>query len=119
MTSSISATQILVVILLVFVLANLSQVLVIDVGSNQWGSSIPSKDEFFGSYISEQQKEASSGHAVAGLNCEPYGGPHGEAAEEMVYWRDIPSDAIYQSPLKAPEEQFLTFEPGNGYIERN
>jgi hypothetical protein len=51
-------------------------------------------------------------HRVAGLSCEAYGGPSPEVAEEMVYWKDIPQDATFVSPLKHPtEEQYLTFEP--------
>lgn len=29
---------------------------------------------------------------LAGLSCGAYGGPEDEAAQEMVYWHDIPSD---------------------------
>jgi hypothetical protein len=56
------------------------------------------------------------GHRVAGLNCDRYGGPSEEIAAEMVYWRDIPSDAEYISPFakygKSPK--YLTFEPDEG-----
>jgi len=55
-------------------------------------------------------------HRVAGLSCDMYGGPsEDDAVREMVYWRDIPSDADFESPLKhESEEQFLTFEPDEG-----
>ena len=56
---------------------------------------------------------------VAGLNCDKYGGPSEELAQEMVYWEDIPSDAKWVSPFHrkhhhgAPR-QYLTFEPDQG-----
>jgi hypothetical protein len=59
----------------------------------------------------------SSHHRVAGLSCEAYGGPSDDeqATREMVYWRDIPEDADFESPLKhESNEQFLTFEPDEG-----
>lgn len=53
---------------------------------------------------------------VAGLKCEKYGGPSEEIAAEMVYWRDIPSDASFVSPYKTTggERKYLTFEPDEG-----
>ena len=54
---------------------------------------------------------------LAGLRCEPYGGPSWEHAKEMVYWRNIPSDQTFESPLKARQadkRQYLTFEPDGG-----
>lgn len=57
------------------------------------------------------------GHAVAGLSCAKYGGPPDEIAAEMVYWKDIPSDAQYVSPFKSTAqngEKYLTFEPDEG-----
>ena len=60
--------------------------------------------------------------SLGSLQCQPYGGPR--TASEMVYWKNISSDAAFQSPLKkqqqqqqqqqrkAEERQFLTFEPG-------
>ncbi|VEU43793.1 unnamed protein product [Pseudo-nitzschia multistriata] len=67
-------------------------------------------------------------HKIANLNCGAYGGPSDEDAEEMVYWEDIPTDALHMSPFHAehPERkqqenqqpqhvsQFLTFEPDAG-----
>jgi hypothetical protein len=55
-------------------------------------------------------------HKVAGLSCEKYGGPSDEIAAKMVYWRDIPSDASYQSPFakSGSEPKYLTFEPDEG-----
>jgi GDP-fucose protein O-fucosyltransferase len=71
----------------------------------------------------EQQKQAeqqpspsASTSKIAGLNCDAYGGPSEEVAAEMVYWRDIPSDARYHSPYASygPEKKYLTFEPDEG-----
>ena len=55
-------------------------------------------------------------HKVAGLSCGKHGGPPDELAAEMVYWRDLPSDANYVSPYKhaGPEPKYLTFEPDEG-----
>lgn len=65
-------------------------------------------------------------HEIANLSCEAYGGPSNEDAEEMVYWEDIPKDALHLSPFhpEHPEfkkeggvqqiTQFLTFEPDAG-----
>ena len=58
-------------------------------------------------------------HKVAGLNCQAYNGPNTqEAVDEMVYWRDIPQDATYESPYKkvGPEVKYLTFEPDEGKL---
>lgn len=64
----------------------------------------------------KKKQPAESSHRVAGLNCDRYGGPSEEIAAEMVYWRDIPSDAEYTSPYasygKSPK--YLTFEPDEG-----
>jgi hypothetical protein len=55
--------------------------------------------------------------AVAGLQCHDHGGPTDSlAAEEMVYWRDIPKDATFASPFRSTtsslaRNQYLTFEP--------
>ena len=49
------------------------------------------------------------------LQCEAYGGPSVEVATaEMVYWKDIPSDAGYVSPFRkdGEQEKYLLFEPG-------
>lgn len=55
-------------------------------------------------------------HPLAGLVCEDHGGPSNEAAAEMVYWQDIPSDSHHTSPFKRKEgpKQYLTFEPDQG-----
>ena len=63
----------------------------------------------------EHQQQQQQQHVVAGLNCDKYGGPSNDIAAEMVYWRDIPKDATYESPfqrLNTPENpKYLTFEP--------
>ena len=54
-------------------------------------------------------------HLLAGLNCEKYGGPSNELAEEMVYWEDIPQDSKHISPFKSTKTtRYLTFEPDLG-----
>ena len=60
-------------------------------------------------------------HDLAGLNCDDHGGPTNELAAEMVYWRDIPSDAAFKSPFgnnvnvgKGRRRKYLTFEPDGG-----
>ncbi|CAB9527574.1 GDP-fucose protein O-fucosyltransferase [Seminavis robusta] len=63
------------------------------------------------------QQEQEMQHKLAGLNCDAYGGPSEEVAQELVYWEDIPSDATYVSPFKKRNEgpkQYLTFEPDGG-----
>jgi hypothetical protein len=54
------------------------------------------------------------------LNCDKYGGPAAEFAQEMVYWSDIPSDADYISPFHLGgtkgETKYMTFEPDGGYV---
>jgi hypothetical protein len=54
------------------------------------------------------------GHQLAGLNCDQYGGPSQEIAQEMVYWEDIPSDNKFVSPFKQNFPQYLSFEPDDG-----
>jgi hypothetical protein len=53
---------------------------------------------------------------LAEMNCDAFGGPSRSAdAQEMVYWADIPSDALYQSPFRhSTETKYLTFEPDGG-----
>jgi hypothetical protein len=54
-------------------------------------------------------------HRSAGLNCDKWGGPSNDLAQEMVYWEDIPSDASVVSPFHKPEmPQYMTFEPDQG-----
>jgi hypothetical protein len=61
-------------------------------------------------------------HTLAGLNCEAYGGPSKDIAQEMVYWSDIPSDSKFISPFFQGNHandvkshvQYMTFEPDGG-----
>jgi len=65
----------------------------------------------------QQQQNDDSSYKIAGLNCDRFGGPSEEVASEMVYWRDIPSDAKYFSPYhnkNDKEKKYLTFEPDEG-----
>ncbi len=72
---------------------------------------------------SDAEKNDKPVHNIANLSCEAYGGPSNEDAEEMVYWEDIPKDALHMSPfhphnkitdVTTPITQFLTFEPDAG-----
>jgi hypothetical protein len=59
--------------------------------------------------------DGTSGHQLSGLQCEKYGGPSPNAAQEMVYWEDIPSDNKHVSPFQKPNmAQYLSFEPDAG-----
>ena len=80
------------------------------------------KDPSSGSSESSPEKETKKAndknnnqHQIAGLSCDKFGGPlDKEAIEEMVYWRDIPSDASFKSPLASTDEsnkKYFTFEP--------
>lgn len=134
-TAAASQT-ILIGLLVIFIIANVSQVVVFDLDLHSM-PVMPSKLDFLSGprsqsnepliqsrnrvpetkMIKEESRTAaqsdSSGHVVAGLTCDKHGGPVSEdARNEMVYWKDIPQDSTFESPLKAPEEQYLTFEPG-------
>lgn len=57
-------------------------------------------------------------HDLAGLSCADHGGPSDAsmAVGEMVYWKDIPSDAAFKSPIwnnhgGSGKRKYLTFEP--------
>ena len=72
----------------------------------------------------QKEKQKTTKHSIADLNCVPFGGPPHEDAQEMVYWEDIPQDAQHMSPFhpkhpqrdgtSIPMTQFLTFEPDAG-----
>jgi len=54
-------------------------------------------------------------HDMAGLSCAIHGGPSDEAAQNMVYWKDIPSDSKYVSPFfDSGKHKYMTFEPDGG-----
>ena len=62
-----------------------------------------------------EHKTKSSQHVQEPLlNCSRYGGPHNlDALEEMVYWKTIPQDLLYQSRFKNQDQtnrRFLTFD---------
>ena len=65
---------------------------------------------------SDTTNDSKGKHTLAGLHCDKYGGPSQEAAKEMVYWEDIPSDARHFSPFHKRQgpTQYLTFEPDEG-----
>lgn len=62
---------------------------------------------------------------LATLNCQAWGGPSVDVAQEMVYWQHIPSDSNYASPFykknipkhkqaSSHTTKYLTFEPDGG-----
>ena len=57
-------------------------------------------------------------HDLAGLSCVDHGGP--SLASEMVYWEDIPSDAMFKSPIgnDSKNRKYLTFEPDGKFVIR-
>ncbi|CAB9522865.1 GDP-fucose protein O-fucosyltransferase [Seminavis robusta] len=72
---------------------------------------------------SNQQQQSSKQQPVLGdsliakLSCEPHGGPADEFAQEMIYWEDIPSDALWVSPFRqkrGEHRRYMTFEPDGG-----
>jgi len=65
---------------------------------------------------SDESSVALNHHKVAGLSCREFRGPAASASNEMVYWKDIPKDANFESPYKrvGPEVKYLTFEPDEG-----
>ena len=44
-------------------------------------------------------------HTISGLNCLLYGGPSHTSCQEIVYWKDIPSDSEYTSPFYYSKKQ--------------
>ena len=60
-------------------------------------------------------RKAATTTKFAELNCDKFGGPSKELAQEMVYWEDIPSDEHFVSPFKRDgETKYMTFEPDGG-----
>ena len=78
----------------------------------QLGSSL----EIHSQRIAAKEEEYHQVHGLAGLDCSAHGGPAwSEITQELVYWRDLPLDNEYMSPLKSNvERQYLTFEPDGG-----
>jgi len=72
--------------------------------------------------VEKRQEQGDNNHLVrmAELDCKAYGGPSSDAAQEIVYWQDIPSDSLYVSPFSRTNRQnkaqreYLTFEPDGG-----
>lgn len=57
---------------------------------------------------------SSNSSKLAGLHCAQHGGPSDDfATQEMVYWSDLPTDALFKSPFYDPHK-YLTFEPDHG-----
>ena len=68
-----------------------------------------------------EQTHQSDLHPVGGLSCKAHGGPDEtadadsrEVVSGMTYWRDIPMDSSWKSPLTSDPRKFLTFEPDEG-----
>eukprot|EP00804_Cyclotella_cryptica_P016037 CCRYP_004193-RB/>CCRYP_004193-RB protein AED:0.04 eAED:0.04 QI:1389/1/1/1/1/1/4/213/543 len=53
----------------------------------------------------ETDKSKKKQQSAADLNCELHGGPHPNEYSELIYWRDIPSDASFTSPFYSPKSQ--------------
>lgn len=97
-------------------LANVYQIAVLDIRPSTQSASSALMESFAVSKVTTTTTSTTQ-HRVAGLSCAKYGGPDDETAAEMIYWRDIPSDASWISPLAAPPSlgvQYLTFEPDEG-----
>ena len=114
-----------VIVLSLVVLANLYQMIVLDLrhGSTTtsslyyelWNNYVDVDVDVVDNYNNSQRQHHQSLHSVGGLSCQTHGGPYDTSkVEQMVYWHDIPQDASFRSPLMAPREQFLTFEPDEG-----
>ena len=59
----------------------------------------------------DQSPEQDNGSSLQHLSCQAYGGPPDEFAQEMVYWKDIPSDEHFVSPFHARQgKRYMTFE---------
>ena len=75
------------------------------------GEDNDGKDEQKGEVDDDDQK-------FLPLQCGRYGGPTEKISSEMVYWKDIPSDAKYRNPFQRlhskGKEKFATFEPDIG-----
>jgi hypothetical protein len=93
--------------------------------SNEKSNERPPKKEEKANTTNFQQEESKSvddhgnHHVVSGLDCTKYGGPSNDVAAEMIYWRDIPTDAVFASPFaklsgEGNAKKYLTFEPDEG-----
>ncbi len=72
----------------------------------------------------EMQRPPPPLHELSGLNCRDHNGPANDIAAEMVYWKDIPSDSSYKSPIignnnnnvVGHDRKYLTFEPDGTFF---
>ena len=58
---------------------------------------------------------ATNRYSVAKLNCEAHGGPPQYDSNEIVYWRDISSDAAFMSPFYSPKSQEQPHDGSNSF----
>lgn len=88
-------------------------------------SPSPKKESTSERTFAEQRKSPQVKVKLKDLSCEAHGGPMDRsAAQEMVYWSDIPSDTQYISPFhpskrkrdgKTPQRAlYMVFEPDEG-----
>jgi hypothetical protein len=89
--------------------------------SNGSSGGAPALQSFLNDSIARSKPKVKAankedGFSLDGLSCDRFGGPALADAQEMVYWRDIPSDNRHVSPLKKRDgpPQYLTFEPDFG-----
>jgi hypothetical protein len=64
--------------------------------------------------LHEEQPPPPPLHELSGLSCHDHNGPYDDmATAEMVYWKDIPSDSSFKSPIgnEVGNRKYLTFEP--------
>ena len=54
-------------------------------------------------------------YPVSKLNCEANGGPSQQDTNEVVYWRDIPSDTVFMSPFYSPKSQEQSRDGSNNF----
>jgi hypothetical protein len=40
----------------------------------------------------KEESNTTNSSSLSGLSCTEYGGPTNDLAQEMVYWKDIPTD---------------------------
>ena len=88
-----------------------------DVFSIKFFLTAPSNEKKSSASLS--RKPSSEKNKLWSLQCEKYGGPGDEISSEMVYWRDISSDAAYRTAFQKfhsdnGEEKFMLFEPDIG-----
>mmetsp|Transcript_36571 Transcript_36571/g.49001 ORF Transcript_36571/g.49001 Transcript_36571/m.49001 type:complete len:625 (+) Transcript_36571:72-1946(+) len=87
-----------------FFVAMLNFNIISNFGEYEDSLSIPSIGEEkhpFGQEKSPNHHKQEKHSDIAGLSCGRYGGPSSkEITSEMVYWRDIPTDAEYVSPYR-------------------